>query len=322
MVHRIALAHPAAAKGNHGQPNRPHIHALNHPRRRRLHLHRHRCRWQVPGRRLEEIRGTAQLSDHRREALRRRAGVQSALRGGSGGRGIRRHAPEHQQLRAQCKRHVAKTLVERLLRSAHRSDSPHLHRIPRRPPQHPIHIRQERRRRQPVPLGHLDDRLGELSCALHRRHERARTPPSRPSRARPGPRPASSTGSRRRSGGSTRPCRWRRGSRRGGGRPGPARAVWPTMAQPGACDGAPERVGVGGGVVARDGLELVERAAGVAQARGRRSSAPRPRRPPRSARAGGSPCRPRRRSSACRARGRAGRRRTSRARRPSGSWRR
>ena len=109
--------------------------------------------------------------------------------------------------------------------------------------------------------------------------------------------------------------RWRRGSRRGGGRPGRARAVWPTIAQP----ASPTARAQGGRARASRRSPGWRRACRACRrcgrGRGRRSSARRRRRRRRSARAAARPCRPRRRSSACRARG--GRRSASRARCPS-----
>ena len=103
--------------------------------------------------------------------------------------------------------------------------------------------------------------VGLLAARAGRRPSR----PSRPSPARAARRRASSTGSRRRSAGSTRRCPSRRGSRTGGGRRARARAVWPTIAQPALAHRLRGSARSGRGVVAGDRLELVERAAGVAE---------------------------------------------------------
>ena len=85
---------------------------------------------------------------------------------------------------------------------------------------------------------------------------------------------------------------------------------------------ARRRSDVGRDVVARDRLELVQRAAGVAEPAAGDHRHRRRRRRRRSAPAAGSPCPRRRRSSACRAPGRSARRRPTPARRPSASSRR
>ena len=117
-------------------------------------------------------------------------------------------------------------------------------------------------------------------------------------------------------------CRSRRGSRTAGGR----RARGGRLADDRAADAArPPRAGarsIRRHVIPRDRLELVERAARVAEPASRDHRHERRRRRPRSARAAGSPCRRRRPSSACRAPGRPARRRSSRVRLPSASSRR
>ncbi len=144
VVHRIVLACATAAERDHRQPNRPHVHGADNSRLRRLRRHRHRCGWQVAIGRLEEIGGPAQLRHHRAEALGCGATVQGLL-----GRLARRgrigvEAAQGEQLGAERDRHLAEALVAR--RTGQVVDGlPHLHGVARRPPEHPVHVGEERR---------------------------------------------------------------------------------------------------------------------------------------------------------------------------------
>ena len=283
----------------------------------RLGGERHRRRRQVAVGRLERGRpgrpARATIAAKRSAAAplssARSAAARAALRVGL-------DAAEHEQLRAQRERDLAQALVAG--RAGEVVDRlAHLHRVAGRAAEHAVHVGEQRRGGQAVAAAPPPRSRARAPRPARGRAGRRPSRPSRPSRARRARRRASSTGSRRRSAGSTRPCRWRRGSRTGGGRPARAARSGPTIAAPALATARRKRVRARAWCRSPGSTRACRACRRCGRARAPRSSARRRRTRPRSAPAAGSPCRPRRRSSACRAPGRAGRRRTSRARRRS-----
>ena len=152
--------------------------------------------------------------------------------------------------------------------SGERVDAP---RAPRRAlpavrPSALVHVGEQRLAGRPVAAGDVDERPSELGAALALGQERARAGLDvHDERVEPGRELlGEDRGDDQRDRLDGR--RSRRAARRGGGRRARGRRVWPTIAQPASRDGGAQAREVGRGVVAGDRVELVERAARVAEA--------------------------------------------------------
>ena len=110
---------------------------------------------------LDEVGRPAELGDHAREALRRRAGVQRLLRGGARGVLVGLQAALDEQRGGERERHLvqprlargAREVVDRLA---------HLERVAGARAEHLVHVGQQRDGRQPGAARDLDERAGEL----------------------------------------------------------------------------------------------------------------------------------------------------------------
>ena len=173
MIDDIVLAGAAAAEVDDRDPDRADVDRGDRPARVRLDRPDHGRVGQVPRRSVDQIDGAAQLEHHRAEPLGRRAALERSERGGAGRGHVAGQATQHEHLGAQRERHLEQPLVVR--GSGQVIDRlPHLDRVARRPPQHLVHVGEQCHRRQPVADRHLDDRLCQLAGAIELREHRAR----------------------------------------------------------------------------------------------------------------------------------------------------
>ena len=115
---------------------------------------------------LEQVRRPAQLGHHGRESLPRRSAVKRALGGRASAGNICRHAAQHEQLGAERHGHLPQTLVARGAGEVI-DGLADLHRVAGGAAQHLIHVGEQRRGGHPVAPRDVDDRSGQLAGLLH-----------------------------------------------------------------------------------------------------------------------------------------------------------
>ena len=238
---------------------------VTQPGRSGAHRHDHRRGRQVLAGLLQQVLRAAEPGDHRRRSARRRRRSRAPRPRPRGprprrrpGRPARAAAPASASV-TSCRRGSRAAPVRQSIAS--RTSTA----LPAVVAQHLVHVGDQRDGRQPGAAGHVDERARERLRVLARGHERARAGLDVHAPARRAPRRASWTGSRRRSAGSTRPCRWRRARAYSRRSAGARSAVWPTIAQPASRTTRRSTSSAGVRRVAGDRVELVQRAAGVAE---------------------------------------------------------
>jgi hypothetical protein len=205
---------------------------------------------------LEQVGGAAERSDHAREGLGRCARLER--RPGSPSSPFRRSSCSQSPKRDLEQARVARRAGEVVDRLAH------LDGVARRAAQHAVHVGQQRRGGQAVARGDLDDRLRQLAGLVELGQEGARADLDvHHERVEPG---GELLGEDR--GDDERDRLDRAGGVADGVEPlsaGARSPVWPMIAQPASRTVATKRSRSRRRVVAGDRVELVERAAGVAQ---------------------------------------------------------